>query len=154
MTGVCCELVYLAIPSPCTVVVVVGDISSTLGESVQHCLLHTGTTVHVIREEDLQTVPPCKLVVAAQLCADTAAVRTNTMARDSLTYFLYCKMVSALATVMCSMTRGSSQVMVMVVNTFVMMVCLYMWVLLSKGRRRKSVVLIVTRLTTWRWESA
>ena len=87
------ELVYPPLPSPCSVVVVVGEGSSILGESIQHCLLHTGTTVQVIRVEDLQTVAPhCQLVVAAQLDADTA-VRINTMARDSLTPFLYCKMV-------------------------------------------------------------
>ena len=64
-----------------------GEGSSILGESIQHCLLHTGTTVQVIRVEDLQTVAPhCQLVVTAQLDADADA-------RDSLTPFLYCKMV-------------------------------------------------------------
>ena len=87
------QLVYPPLPSPCSVLVVVGEGSSILCESIQHCLLRTGTTVQVIRVEDLQTVAPCQLVVAAQLDADTA-VRINTMARDSLTPFLYCKMVS------------------------------------------------------------
>ena len=91
-------LVYPHIPSPCSVVMVVENDCSILVENMKQCLLYSGITVQVRRVEDVQTVTHCQLVVAAMLDVKTAC-KINTMARDSLTPFLYCKMVSGNCTV-------------------------------------------------------
>ena len=91
-------LVYPHIPSPCSVVMVVEDDCSILVENIKQCLLYSGITVQVRRVEDVRTVSHCQLVVAAMLDMETAC-KINTMARDSLTPFLYCKMVSGNCTV-------------------------------------------------------
>ena len=85
-------LVYPPCPSPCSVLLVVGDACSSLSDNIQQCLHHTGTTVQVTRVEDVQTVADCQLVVVTQVDVKTV-VRINTMARDSLIPFLYCQMV-------------------------------------------------------------